>query len=881
MSDVQAFFKEHWPLMQQADLFLPRENPTAQNPAWERATLRVLIVRLSPYRDVERSTPHLFLAQAARRGIPAAYVDFAFFPQKHDRERLTTAGIPLLTGIFSWHPVQDFDLVLISNAYTLELLNLPYLLQRSGVPCYASARDESWPPFLLGGSNALAAQALLTPEGDALVDGLFFGEGEREVKKLLQFLAENAAIPKRERLRRAAASVTGLWVANEPGQRVRKAICASPGVEHALVDYPLLNGAEAGVGRLQIGYGCPAFCAFCFEGYDRKPYRELSRETVLAAARALKIQQGVETLELYSFNFNTHADILSLLLDLNRLFRRVSFKSQRVDLLYTTPGLLAAELLAEKQSFTLGIEGISGRQRAFLHKSLPDEALWGVLAALLREKVRELKLFYILTGHETEADLAEFRDFARQLKGLVGRFNPGLRVIFSFGMLIRMPFTPLRYDRLFLDEAECRPVVGAAKSACETNGFEFRLATPWDEYAVSQVLALGGDWLHAPLVALAEQGHCYDLTLTPGYWEALRAWLEAQGQWTPEFLGEKGPDTAFPLEFVNTGLAAGFLWRQYEQARAAVDEGYCLGATCLGCGACTPAQRAALTGHAPHLPDDPRYLATLQETVRAKRRLEPVYVQLYVPEQVAGASPEWLNAYFFRRLLAILPEQAENLLAVRESRFNVGGNAGRFPCWYGWSTFALTAWEPEALMATLEAYRQGDFVTFAAVECFAANPSSRVACLGLQTSCVFPELFFEEELDPFYVQVPYDVAYGGPVRGETLEELRLRFRLPLAHFPDAAQQLRAFLQKNYVPTNLRRWDAGGRFDIPEKSQKKKSLLRGDYREVDGNWDFLLEVGPKFDLRGYLRSFAGPDRAREVRVLVSPRPKPDPLWGMVP
>ena len=342
MDNPCDFLSAHWPVMQQAELFLPRPNPTAGNPTWEAAEFRVLIVRLSPYRDVDRSTPHLFLAQAARRAVPAAYVDFAFFPPQHDRKRLEAAGVPLLTGIFSWCALEVFDVVLISNAYTLELLNLPYLLQRSGIPLYASERDGRWPPLILGGSNALAAQALLTPEGDALVDALFFGEGEREVEALLRVLAEDAGLPKRERLRRAAASVAGLWLAGESGQRVRKAICANPGVDDLLLDYPLLNGDEAGVGRLQINYGCPAFCSFCFEGYDRKPYRELPRAAVLEAARTLKSRHGVETLELYSFNFNTHADILALLLDLHRLFRRVSFKSQRVDMLYTLEGAAPA-----------------------------------------------------------------------------------------------------------------------------------------------------------------------------------------------------------------------------------------------------------------------------------------------------------------------------------------------------------------------------------------------------------------------------------------------------------------------------------------------------------------------------------------------------------
>jgi hypothetical protein len=64
----------------EAPCFL-RPNPTFCNPEWEESDFHVLIVRLSSLRDIQSSTPHLFLAQAARRAIPKAYLDMAFFPE--------------------------------------------------------------------------------------------------------------------------------------------------------------------------------------------------------------------------------------------------------------------------------------------------------------------------------------------------------------------------------------------------------------------------------------------------------------------------------------------------------------------------------------------------------------------------------------------------------------------------------------------------------------------------------------------------------------------------------------------------------------------------------------------------------------------------------
>ncbi|HHS98377.1 MAG TPA: radical SAM protein [Chloroflexi bacterium] len=907
MADHNSFFDREWPLLQQADLYALRPNPTFGNPPFEAADFRVLIVRLSPFRDVDRSLPHLFLFDAVRRALPEAYIDLAFFPPCRDRERMEKAGVPLLVGVQSLRSVEDFDLVLVSNAYSLELLNLPYLLLRSGIPLLASQRDERWPILLLGGSNASAAHPVVGEDGDGLVDGIFFGEGEEWVGPLVRALWETKGRPKRERLARAAARVKGLWVVGPhplspcpppplpagegeggagrspaggggevekallptpraehlsvtspllpglevgtapvpsgegqggagrspagDGGEVEKALLPTPRAEHLPVDYPLLPGPEAGTARLQITYGCPAFCTFCFEGYDRRPYREVPLEDVVTVARRLKQAHGCHTLELYSFNFNTHSDILTMLFDLSRIFDRVGLKSQRVDILYRTPGLLEAEMAAEKRSFTLGIEGISERLRAWLHKSLPAEMIEGVLDRLLRERARQIKLFYLLTGYETETDLAEFRGFVRWLKDLRRRHHPTTRVVFSFGLLVRMPFTPLQFDRLFLDPEEWKPILGPTKSICETNGFEFRLAAPWEEYATSQVLAMGGHWLLEPLLMLAEQGHCYDERLTPGCWESLHRWLVEHGRWTPDFLGEKDPSYPFAFPFLRSNVSTEFLYRQYRRAREGVDEGYCLGneegpGRCLGCGACTDAQRRAITGHRLRQPGQERSPARLRELVRAKRRLRPVYVRLRLPSAVAGAVPEWVNAWVMRGVLQACPEQVDNLLSARESLFTVGDNRKRYPHGlYGETVFAFRAWDAEALLEAL------------------ATAGDRL------------QEFFD---------------YLSPVEGfepGRFSRATLGLILPADRFPDAAHRLRDFLRDSYVPCNLRREGERLYFDLPPKALRKRVLFAGWGRQEEGQCHLHLEIGPKFDLLSFLRSFEQPGADRLARMEV--------------
>ncbi len=811
----RQFFRANWAAMQQATLYRP--NPTFENPPFESAPAKVLIVRLSPFRDVDRSTPHLFLFQATRRALPRAFVDFAFFPPRHDRAKLQEAGMPLLVGVQSWRDARDFDLVLISNAYTLELINLPYLWAQSGIPMMAGERGENWPPFILGGSNAMAAQAMITPQGDSFVDAIFFGEGEGEVETLLRTLHQARSRPKRERLRQAAAQVRGLWLANEgQDQTIRKAVNQTPQAADLPVHYPLLDSPEAENARLQINFGCPAFCSFCFEGYDRKPYRELPLPDLINAAEQLRLATGAEAVDLYSFNFNTYADIMPLLLELNRRFARVGLKSQRVDVLASTPGLLEAEIISGKRSFTLGIEGISRRMRIFLHKSLSDRDIHTVLAQLLARRVREIKLFYILTGHETKGDIAEFHDFVASLKAQRTR---GTRIIFSFGRLIRMPFTPLRYDRLFLDEAPWRAIIGPVKSLCETHGFEFRMSTPWKDYATSQVLALGGTWLHEPVRTLARQGHYYDEHLTPGYWSSLRRWMEQHGLWE-SFVAEKGPQAEFALAFVQGNISARFLYRQYQQLKAGEDNGYCLGKPCLGCGACDATQREALRHHALRQPDGD-YYTTLKRVMQDKQKLKPLYAKVRLPEETAGMSDEWRAAFVMRTLLRAHPALRQELLSAREALFTLKPLRSRWRNLHGETVYALTAWHPAVLRKAL------------------ARGNSPLFCGWL------------------------DSFTPGEFR-------RLTLHLSLQHpfFPDAGAHLRRFLQAAYVPVNIRKHGEGYQFDIPRKSLKKKALLAGSFHRTAEAWELRLEVGPKFDLAGYLRTFPAPSHWRRARVVVS-------------
>lgn len=811
--------------------FLPADNPTFCNPVFEAASLRILIARLSPLSDVDRSSPHLFLAAEARRALPDAYIDMGFAPGARDHGVLEKAEAAWLTGVQSLRSAKEFDVVLVSNSFVLELINLPVLLLRSGIPVWASERNSADPVIIMGGSNAMVSQSLIRDNGDCMTDAIFFGEGEGRIGPLLKAVETGPRFERISRLRESG--IEGLWVAGKfPEEPLPKAVLDAPSVDDIVTSYPVLNTGEASTGRLQISYGCPAFCSFCFEGYDRKPYREVSFVDMLEAARALKLNQGCSSLELYSFNFNTYHEIVPLLTELNRLFYRVSFKSQRVDILSENPGLVELEVAAGKSSFTLGIEGISERCRALLNKSLTVTMINELLNRLFREKVREIKLFYILTGDENESDIDEFTAFVKKSKDLRQYYNPGLRVIFSFGLLVRMPGTPMQFSSLKLDPGPWRELEGALKSLCETSGFEYRLATPWTEYAVTQVMALGGYWLWEPIMELAGKGYFYDGSLPGSYWKEFREWMEQNDRWTEVFLGEKNKEYPFALSFVKSRVGNNFLSTQYEKSIAGQDSGYCLGRVgrqgrCLGCGACVDENlKENITRPRGIIARNRNAVEELKKCVAEKARMNEFCLTAYVPAEFAGVDREWLSSAFMRDFFKMFPRQLDNLLSAEESMFTLArGNSGKVP-FYGETVFALKAWDVELIREDLNSGCQEGVGLFGAIH----------------------------EVHEDYTAGKYKSA-------------EISFSCSQAVIPDADRVLSEFLRAHHINFTLLRMEHGYGFEVANKKRARELIAGASYSLAEGVYSFRVTVGPRCDLNALYQAFGCEIDAFEIFRLV--------------
>lgn len=700
--------------------FIPEVCERLGNPDWQAAAEKILIVRLSGLRDVQKSSSHLLLFAETRRALPSAFIDFAFFPERQDRETLLAEGLPWFSGLVSGRSPADFDLVLVSNAFGLELLNLPYLFSTSGMAPKASeraakrahARSKAGdartgeaagaaedPIVVLGGSNAASAGALLFgsggPESDSFVDAMFFGEGEGAIGELAVILTRPARTAE-ERLAEASA-IKGLWRARSGAAASRRVVRPQP---PPLLEYPILNSEEAGTARLQITAGCPGYCAFCLEGWDRRPYREVPLADILAAARELRAHSGAETLELYSFNFNTHTDIYRLLFELNRIFRRVNLMSQRLDILARQRTLLRLELAADKRSFTLGIEGISARMRRYYRKGLEDRDLAFIFERLIAPGLRELKLFYILSGFENEEDLAEFASFAKDLKARRESQAPGLRVLVSAGYLVRLPFTPLQFASLALDPPRLERIAASVKSACEAAGVEFRLAVDIDDYRADQLLALGGPKIARWLAEAPARGFVFDGGISRRAAESLIAHAEREGMLRSTFSDEKDGLWRPPLAFIEEDSHHAMLYEQYREAVACRDRALCLGGPCSDCGACEEAEdRRFLLEHRIEEPPARDFPDRIGRLIAAKTAFPRVLVELELPAALRGATPQYRSSWVLRRLSAATRGAERAVFEAEELLFSKGRLAELLPTFHGRCVFALAGPDAQATSA--------------------------------------------------------------------------------------------------------------------------------------------------------------------------------------
>ncbi|MBI5219933.1 MAG: radical SAM protein [Bacteroidia bacterium] len=560
---------------------------------FEKRNFRVLFVRLSTYHDTSGSFAHRLLYQVAKK-MEGIFPDLAYLPPGQDLKYFEANAIPWILPVKTKRHPLDYDLIGLSNSIVQEMINIPVMLKKSGIPLSKKERmnDSKIPIIILGGANAINTSLFFN--NDSVIDGIFIGEDTSCIRQLIAICRNG----KQNRLHKSKIlkqleDVPGFFQPDKISAYKNQGKIITRNVNHKieqLTDAPVLYSDEAGSGILQISEGCPYFCSFCSESWNRKPYIEENAEKLIREAGIMKASMGLDNIELYSFNFNIHSDFYNLLWELSDNFSSIGLKSQRFDTIAKYPEILKFLQVAGKSGITCGLEGISQRMRKYLHKNLDDPALFKSLGYLLRSHFRELKIFLIATGKEKEEDYQEFKNLLNYINTILKGEKHRPRIIFSVTPLVRFPMTPLEFDDAFTP-SHYKKVIDEISKQVTGKGFEIRSASDLNDYYISQILVRAADEkiLPALIKAIEKTGFVFYRDIPDKFINEFTRQLIDSGL-NPEMLIKgSSPEerSSKPWSIFHSGVDEKYLIDTFNKCVQYDECDPCFRTnTCNGCGAC-------------------------------------------------------------------------------------------------------------------------------------------------------------------------------------------------------------------------------------------------------------------------------------------------------
>ncbi len=681
---------------------------------YDTSAVKVLICRLSTYRDSTQSFAHTLLYKHIS-SIEGYFADLAYLPPPSDLQLFRNNSVPSLLATKTKTGPLSFDIIAFSNSLVQELLNLSRLLTESGIRPDFTTRinDKNQPLVILGGSNSSNNHFILNSESP--VDVIFTGEDPEniisffsKIKKLKMSGFKKIDIVK-ELFREYPVAVPGMGesgIKNVISDSYRKLIQPS-GV-------PLLFKDDPHSSSLVISRGCPWFCSFCNESLRSKPYSEISPEEIKSAAIDIKKMNGSSDVSLFSYNFNAHSKIEGILKELHSRFRIVSLMSQRFDILSYKAEFLKLLQYAGKTSITCGLEGISGRLRRYLSKDLTDEELFGSLNSLLNSPVRTLKIFIIATGLENEDDHKNFDDLLSFINEKLKLKVKAPRIVFSLTYLVRFPGTPQGFEKAYpvsvmqtISDIIGKKVTGA--------GFEFRISNQVYEYWVSQVLLRNssGNFFEVVNKTIYETGFVYYNAIDKKFYD--RLFLNLKKIYPdPDDLLNRGLD----YTHLNTNIKAEFVDSSAKRALDGNDTRTCYSikiknAVCNSCGSCETAdqRRSAMNyekGQGLSVDD-------LRQIISEHSAGVEIRLPVILKEKCRGLSDGYIGAVLTSAVVRALPEGGENI--KRFVRLNsrvrftseemLGADEAVFLCSFNDRDSLLENISSESFIVEFEEYAQG------------------------------------------------------------------------------------------------------------------------------------------------------------------------------
>ena len=325
-------------------------------------------------------------------------------------------------------PLSQYPIVAVSVAYELEVGGLIRLLEGSGIPVRAAQRGPRDPIVVAGGPLTTTNPSALLP----LVDVLIAGDGEELLPQAIERIVSAGS---REAALAEVATLPHTVLGEvEPGQFAALPTRASA-PRSLLPAYSAITTPHtelADMFLIEPERGCPRQCTFCvMRGVSTGGMRLLEPQTVLD-----RIPEHARRVGLVGAAVTDHPKLEDLVDAIVSTGRGIGISSLRADRL--TPELVRNLARGGYRQITVASDGISERMRLQLQRRISATALRHA-AQLVRDDptVRGLKVYQMIgVPGETEDDVAELIEFARELSSLV-------RLTLTFSVLVAKRNTPL------------------------------------------------------------------------------------------------------------------------------------------------------------------------------------------------------------------------------------------------------------------------------------------------------------------------------------------------------------------------------------------------------------------------------------------------------
>ena len=358
----------------------------------------------------------------------------------------------------SQRELREFAAIAFSLTFELDYFNAVSVLRASGLPLFATERDDRHPLVIGGGPAIIGNPEPVAPFFDALA----IGEAEVIVPPLIEALKSGTDL-KRPELLRKLSEIPGVYVptlyrvtygrdgaveAINPDEELASAVfpvrrqLIRDLSEHPVHSVILTPDTELGdMYLIEISRGCARGCRFCLAGFVFSPIRKQQMEIIEnQAMEGLRYRQRVGLVGAAATDYPRIGELATRL---RRMGAEVAVSSLRMD--SVTDELL--QVLAESGTVTFAPEAGSERLRSVINKRLSTVRILRAAEMAARCKFRSLKLYYLVgLPTETDDDVKDIVDLTLEIKAVLERSQRKSQVTVNLSPFVPKAQTPFQHE---------------------------------------------------------------------------------------------------------------------------------------------------------------------------------------------------------------------------------------------------------------------------------------------------------------------------------------------------------------------------------------------------------------------------------------------------